>query len=154
MAERSARTDGRVPLEELPRLMRALGHYPSERELTDMFNELTVEAAGAGEAGAPTSIGFDRFIALYVNHRPVFGIGKDHIEEAFEALGCEPGDTVSRDALLQALMGSGEPMSAQELNAAAASLLGSGATMDDLIPAEVTARDFAEEVLGFLPVEA
>lgn len=152
-APRSARADGAVPLEELPRLMRALGHYPSEREVSAMFNELAAEAALRGDP-EPTSIGFDRFIALYVNHRPVFGIGKEDIEEAFEALGAEPGDAVAREALVQALMTSGEAMTVEELNAAATALLGPGATVDDLIPAEVTARDFAEEVLGFLPVEA
>jgi WD40 repeat protein/Ca2+-binding EF-hand superfamily protein len=152
-AARTAHADGRVPLEELPLLMRALGHYPSERELEDMFRELAVEAAGVTMV-APTSVGFDRFIALFVNHRPVFGVGKDQIEEAFEALGAELGDAVPRDALLQALTGSGEPMSAEELNAAAAALLGPGATIHDLIPVEVTAKGFAEDVLGFLPVEA
>jgi hypothetical protein len=45
-------------------------------------------------------------------------------------------------------------MSAEELNAAAAALLGPGATIHDLIPVEVTAKGFAEDVLGFLPVEA
>ena len=152
-AERAARVDGQVALDEIPRLMRAMGHYPSERELADMFTELAVEAADQGEM-EPTSIGFDRFIALYVNHRPVFGIGRDHIEEAFEALGAEPGDTVPKEALLQALTSSGEPMSMEELNSAAEALLGPGATVHDLIPEEVTARGFAEEVLGFLPVEA
>ena len=61
---------------------------------------------------------------------------------------------MSRSKLIQALTGSGEAMSEAELNAAAEALLGPGATLEDLVPAEVTARDFAEEVLGFLPVEA
>jgi hypothetical protein len=68
-------------------------------------------------------------------------------------LGAEPGDTVPRASLLDALMGSGEAMSMEELTAAAEALLGPGATIEDLLPAEVTAQDFAEEVLGFLPVE-
>ena len=100
--------------------MRALGHYPSEREIDDMLTELRAGTGAAGSGTAPcTSVGFDRFIAMYVNHRPVFGIGRDHIEEAFEALGAEPGDTVPRASLLDALMGSGEAMSVEELTAAA-----------------------------------
>ena len=29
-------TDGRVPLEEIPNLMRALGYYPTERDIENM----------------------------------------------------------------------------------------------------------------------
>ena len=35
-------------------------------------------------------INFEDFIKLYVNHRPVFGIGKEHIQTAFGGLGAEP----------------------------------------------------------------
>jgi hypothetical protein len=33
-----------------------------------------------------THVSLDRFITLFVNHRPVYGIGKNNIEEAFQAL--------------------------------------------------------------------
>jgi hypothetical protein len=33
-----------------------------------------------------THVNIDEFIRLFVNHRPVYGIGKNNIEEAFEAL--------------------------------------------------------------------
>ena len=49
-ANRAAGLDGRVPLEHLPALMRALGHYPSERELNDAMTELKVEAENRGES--------------------------------------------------------------------------------------------------------
>ena len=32
------------------------------------------------------SVDLDTFIRLFVNHRPVYGIGKNNIEEAFAAL--------------------------------------------------------------------
>ena len=35
----------------------------------------------------------DRFITLFVNHRPVYGIGKNNIEEAFKALIETSGNT-------------------------------------------------------------
>ena len=40
-------------------------------------------------------------------------------------------------------------MTREELDAAAEALLGPGAVAEDLIPEAVTARDFAEETLGF-----
>ena len=33
-----------------------------------------------------THVSLDRFITLFVNHRPVYGIGKNNIEEAFSSL--------------------------------------------------------------------
>ena len=33
-----------------------------------------------------THVGFERFVALYTNHRPVFGIGKEQVAAAFDAL--------------------------------------------------------------------
>jgi len=33
-------TDGRVPLEEIPNLMRALGYYPTERDIENMTSEV------------------------------------------------------------------------------------------------------------------
>lgn len=69
---------GKVMLTMVPNLMRALGYYPSEAEVTDMMTELQSEAEELG-LSEPTHVDFDRFIALYTNHRPVFGIGKDQL---------------------------------------------------------------------------
>jgi hypothetical protein len=33
-----------------------------------------------------TSVDIDTFIRLFVNHRPVYGIGKGNIDEAFKSL--------------------------------------------------------------------
>ena len=147
-ADRAAGLDGRVPLEYLPALMRGLGHYPSERELNDAMTELKVEAEDRGEP-APTEIDFDRFVALYVNHRPARGPGLETVEAAFEALGAGGDSAIDRASLVRALTTSGEAMTREELDAAAEALLGPGATVEDLIPEAVTARDFAEETLGF-----
>lgn len=45
------------------------------------------------------AVDLDTFIRLFVNHRPVYGIGKNNIEEAFEALlgeGKKEGGTITR----------------------------------------------------------
>jgi len=53
------------------------------------------------------------FIKLFVNHRPVYGIGKNNIEEAFKAIlqdsdGDVGGEAVLRDELLSLLYGEGD----------------------------------------------
>ena len=91
-ADRLAGIDKPVPTSEIPRLLRALGHYPSERELSDIFRELAVETSGDGDMAAdpPATIGFDRFVSLYVNYRPMFGVDAGSIESAFAARGAGP----------------------------------------------------------------
>jgi hypothetical protein len=43
----------------------------------------------------------DTFIKLFVNHRPVYGIGKNNIEEAFKVLiDDDKQNEVSRDELV------------------------------------------------------
>lgn len=37
------------------------------------------------------SVDMDTFIRLFVNHRPVYGIGKNNIEDAFKALSSDQG---------------------------------------------------------------
>ena len=59
-----------IPVDQLPFLMRAMGYYPTEFEVKCMIMSVTL----------------DTFIKLFVNHRPVYGIGKNNIEEAFRIL--------------------------------------------------------------------
>jgi Ca2+-binding EF-hand superfamily protein len=76
---------GEVPLDELPNLMRAMGYYPTLQEIDNMKDEvkfLTFSEKGEQKS----SVDLDTFTKLFVNHRPVYGIGKNNIEEAFAAL--------------------------------------------------------------------
>lgn len=51
----------------------------------------------------------DTFIKLFVNHRPVYGIGKNNIEEAFRVLiDDDKIDELTRDDLVQCLREQGE----------------------------------------------
>ena len=46
------------------------------------------------DMGDPTTtVDMETFIRLFVNHRPVYGIGKNDIENAFKALLAESGMT-------------------------------------------------------------
>ncbi len=64
--------------------MWAMGHYPNEQEIENMQNE--VKFSNFAETGQyVVSFDLDTFIKLFVNHRPVYGIGKPHIDKAFNA---------------------------------------------------------------------
>ena len=83
--------DETVPLEELPNLMRAMGYYPTEMEVKDMMEE--VRFSNFSEQGeARETVTIKDFIRLFVNHRPVYGIGKNDIEQAFRDLVGEDGN--------------------------------------------------------------
>lgn len=109
--------DDTVPLSELPNLMRAMGYYPTEQEVTSMMDE--VRYSNFSEKGeARESVRIEDFIKLFVNHRPVYGIGKNDIEQAFRDLVGESEDnnlTISRDDLITKLQTEGEPLSQEEL---------------------------------------
>ena len=62
-----------------------------------------------------THVSLDRFITLFVNHRPVYGIGKNNIEEAFSTL-IEMegnGNSIGKNAFTNFLYNEGETMNVQ-----------------------------------------
>ena len=70
--------------------MRAMGYYPTEAEVKNMEDE--VKFSVYSESGDATdNVEIDTFIKLFVNHRPVYGIGKNNIEDAFAALAGDVG---------------------------------------------------------------
>eukprot|EP00743_Colponemidia_sp_Colp-15_P001768 GILK01001931.1.p1 GENE.GILK01001931.1~~GILK01001931.1.p1 ORF type:complete len:943 (-),score=124.32 GILK01001931.1:124-2952(-) len=144
---RPRRLDGKIPLQEIPNLMRALGYYPSEQEVENIANEVKYsEFTQTGEY--VSSIDFDQFIKLYVSHRPVFGVGKQQIVEAFNAIGADlTGGFLNRDSLIAALLKEGECLSMAELENCLKSLIGDSSIR--MLPDELDAQDFAENVLGF-----
>lgn len=82
---KARRLNGTVPLEELPNLMRAMGYYPTQQEVDNMKDE--VKFSNFAETGQHVAaVDLNTFIRLFVNHRPVYGIGKNNIQDAFQAL--------------------------------------------------------------------
>jgi WD40 repeat protein len=146
-----------IPLREIPNVMRALGFYPTDEEIQHMVSE--VRYSRFTETSRPVeSIGLHDFIKLYVNHRPVFGVGKVQIERAFKILASvsrAPGDdaeespaTLRWDQLEARLLHSGEPMSEEELRSCLAALLATGSDAAAMDP-HYTALSIADKVLGF-----
>ena len=129
--------------------MRALGYYPSERQIDELQHEARVAQQAAG-GEHPDSVDFDSFVKLYVNHRPVFGVGKAAIATGFSAIGADVFGQMPREALSRALASHGETLSAEDLAQCLRALTG----VDDLEALlgpkqQLDAPTFAEKILGF-----
>lgn len=161
----------KVPLGQVPYIMRALGFYPTEQEIDDMINELKFSNYVA-TGKYVTEIDLGEFIKLYVNHRPAFGLSPFDLHEGFTKLGT-PGDegfAIDRGRLLALLQNKGEHMTEGELAEYMSTLLGLGelggsaetGTYDasnatellkEHLPENITADNFAAQVLGFVAEE-
>ena len=108
----------------------------------------------AEKGEATTHVGLNEFIKLFVNHRPVYGIGQNNIEEAFAALCQSEGDMKSlrRETLLRMLKMEGEEIKDSEMKDILSKLTGKSSEEEALLQ-EITAKYFAEDVLGFEEIE-
>jgi cilia- and flagella-associated protein 251 len=96
----------------------------------------------------------ETFIRLFVNHRPVFGIGRPHIEDGFKTLFKDEKDlaNIAREIFLQEIGSEGEPLMNQELGGLLEKLVGKPSikeALGDSIDPEI----FAKEILSFEEVE-
>lgn len=87
-----------------------MGYYPTEHEIKCMIDEVR-QCAMSNEGRTTTHVNLDTFVKLFVNHRPVYGIGKNNIEEAFRVLSdgkTEEGNALMRDELVALIQSEGE----------------------------------------------
>lgn len=142
--------DGKIPVEALPDVLRALGYYPSKMEISSMLADINAKAA-ARDQPAPTHINFEMFLSLYANYRPVSGVVKDDITAAFAALSASGGRELSKEELYNVLTTEGEPMTDEELAECLYILAGleTEGNLKELFPPVMSAKSFAEDILGF-----
>lgn len=161
-----------LPLSEVPNLVRALGYYPTEAEVDALLQEVRHAGGEAGKA-VVDSVSLATVIRLFVNHRPVLGVGKGAIAQALALvreseedaeMGAEvsaaiagglavapDGDTEDGGTMLPwrvlstALRGKAEAMSEAELREALETLMGEGVSA----PVVLGATSFTHDVLGF-----
>ncbi|XP_060048634.1 cilia- and flagella-associated protein 251 [Erinaceus europaeus] len=156
-----------ICLEELPFVMRAIGFYPSEEQIDNMFNEIRFsEYVDTGKL--IDKINLPDFLKVYVNHRPPFGNTMSGIQQSFNILGFSNSKgkkVIRREDLLRLLLTKGEHMTEEEMSdcfatlfglnpegwksePAASSYKGSKICYEDELPDEITAEIFATEILG------
>ena len=140
---------GTIPFTQVPHLMRALGYYPSDKEISHMTFEIDTQFGQPGGSIEDIAINFETFIRLYINHRPVFGVNKSNIEAAFAAIGADPSTgLIDRDVLFDLMQQRGEALHQHEVASALKSLLGDDVQME-MLEDKITAKAFAENLLGF-----
>ena len=147
---KTRKLDGTVPLEQLPNLMRAMGYYPTKKEVNNMIEE--VKYSVYADDGNPVStVDMPTFIRLFVNHRPVYGIGKNDIEDAFKALlsGETGGLQLNREELIRMLKEEGEKFTTEELQESFGYLVGKTVEKEALPKDFINAEEFASDLLGF-----
>lgn len=141
------KAEGRVQLSEIPNLMRALGYYPSELEITDIVNEVKYsEFTMTGEV--LKDIDLHHFIRVFINHRPIIPVSKLMIENAFRSLKADVHTgKLPWNHFVNAVQNIGEKMSLEDLQICLKTLVG-----DEDIAARfphLGANEFAEHILGF-----
>ena len=144
-------TPGKIPLDQVPYLMRALGYYLSEEDIAIIRSDV----CGA-ESPDSKEISFEEFFVLYMNYRPASILNGGDIQDAFSRLGIAPG-VMDKEALIQALTTRGETMTREEIEDCLASLLDeddlsggeSDGTFVSLLKDKIDHKYFAEDVLGF-----
>ena len=155
---KTRKLEQRVPVVQLPCLMRAMGYYPTQQEIQNMMNE--VRFSSYTTHGEPNLwVDLPTFIKLFVNHRPVYGIGKNNIEDAFKALLADSedmgSDAILREELYSLLSndgGDGEEITTRELGEIMGKLV-SVTNINEALPESVTSEVFAEDILGFEEVD-
>ncbi|XP_016074503.1 PREDICTED: WD repeat-containing protein 66 [Miniopterus natalensis] len=156
-----------ICLSEMPFVMRAIGFYPSEEKIEDMFNEIKFsEYVDTGKV--LDRINLPDFLKVYLNHRPPFGNTMDTIQMSFDILGytnAEGKKAIRREDLLRLLLTKGEHMTEEEMSDCFATLLGlnpegwksepatysvkgSEVCFEEELPEEITAEIFATHILG------
>ena len=108
---------------------------------------------------ARETVRIEDFIKLFVNHRPVYGIGKNDIEQAFKDLVGEEGNLQitkgksnlinSLDELYQVLTQEGESMTKEEIAEAFGYLVGEKVFHKAIKGNVISAEEFASDILGF-----
>ncbi|KAF7200353.1 cilia- and flagella-associated protein 251 [Nothobranchius furzeri] len=115
----------KIPLSQVPFLMRALGYFLSEKEINDMQNEIKFSKY-AETRKYVNEIGIEDFVKLYINHRPVVASSSRELLQAFNVLG-KTGSTgqpvLQRSDLMTLLKGQGEHMTEKEVSECLTTLL-------------------------------
>jgi WD40 repeat protein len=143
---------GKIPVGEIPSLMRAVGFYPSEAEVNNMVSEVRL-STWMQDGLVREEINLADLLKLYINHRPVLPLNNAQISNAFDTL-CGAVSNSGDGQLMWAelkklLVGEGESIAPTDLQAYLTALIGDEAKYIDGRNRPFDARKFSDEILGF-----
>lgn len=101
--------DGKIPLDEIPNLTRALGFYPTQKEIENMQQEINHLREQPNE-----NLILNTFVKLFLNHKPVYGLTKEYLQKNFEILS-NKGESIPKQKFIDILQNCGEKMTEQEI---------------------------------------
>ncbi|CAF0765825.1 unnamed protein product [Adineta steineri] len=157
----------KIPLSEIPFVMRALGYYPTEQEIEEMINEVKFSTYIDTKTYVE-DIDLNDFIKLYINHRPAFGLNPADLTHAFNVLSDQLNSNngqpeIYRENLLCLLQQYGEHINDYEMAECLANLLNLNhettemfdtmnaddacAFIENQLPEQVTIQKFMEDLL-------
>ncbi|EAS05799.2 WD-40 protein, putative (macronuclear) [Tetrahymena thermophila SB210] len=171
---KARKLDGKVPLIAIPDMMRSMGYYPTNKEIENMQNEIRFSKyLDPGEQ--VEELDLNMFLKLFVNHRPVQGIGKSKIAESLNTLTKSLSDSakeiaeqakgqsvqpktynidgigeISLQDLKKILTTEGERMTNEEFDECLKILCGEN---EDQIPQQINVNNLCEDILGFEDLE-
>jgi cilia- and flagella-associated protein 251 len=141
----------KVPIVQIPKILRAVGLYASEAEFEDiMFEAKHANFAHTGELSS--TVTFAELVRLFVNHRPPESESAADVHGHFRTLAVATSSSGSEDSKLawvhfkDLMQEYGEPLSPEEFDNALESLIGDG---KDRIPQFITTEQLSSSVLGF-----
>lgn len=89
----------KVSIKQIPNLMRAVGYFPSNKELENILCEVSYR--NYAETGQLLEeITYEDFVKLYINHRPAFGYSIRQVKKAFAILCQRESSTDDKDLIL------------------------------------------------------
>ena len=94
---KAKKLDGKIPYTEVPRMMKALGYYPTKQESQNMMDEVLYSKRHISDK-LEDSLELDTFVKLFINHRPVYGLTTKLIKDKLDDLRRVQVDSKTNDS--------------------------------------------------------
>ncbi|GLV32296.1 hypothetical protein CBL_00993 [Carabus blaptoides fortunei] len=153
------KASSKLPVTELPNLMRAIGYYPTEYALDNMKYEVkkyyTTMSEDMHKENHEEEISFEDFVKLYINHRPSVGVALDQLQVAFHRFAT--GGQMKRETFVDVLCNNGEPFQPDALThclkvlmhqARRGNIQQEAKTPEELLPEVFDFSTFTNDIVG------
>jgi hypothetical protein len=100
------------------------------------------------ETGSETLyLGIEDFLKLFVNHRPVYGITRNMIEESIKAI-TKDKKSIKREEFVDSMTKEGEKINLPDLKTFIKVLMGDD-NLEEALPQEIDINFILDDLLGF-----